>query len=258
MKIARSIFVSTCVLAAAVAAQAQGQPKAFVQVLTVHTKPEAAVDYEAFVKKVIAAGDKIGQSQRTITYQVVTGGPGYTYMIASYLDKWADLDTMLSTSEILTKALGEIEGPRALRVGRTSIESTESVVYRLLPDLSTKPRAYDPQPEYLQLIGTHVKPEMVREWENVIGRYKAAADQTAEAPTAIRRTSVVGPANLYLTSSPFSKNAERDAWPSFMDILKKAYGEEEARSLDQRRRDCTQYSETLIVKYRPDLSRLGK
>jgi len=258
MKIARSIFVSTCVLAAAVAAQAQGQPKAFVQVLTVHTKPEAAVDYEAFVKKVIAAGDKIGQSQRTITYQVVTGGPGYTYMIASYLDKWADLDTMLSTSEILTKALGEIEGPRALRVGRTSIESTESVVYRLLPELSTKPRAYDPQPEYLQLLRTHVKLEKVRDWEAVIGRYKAAAEQVAEAPTSIRRISVVGPAGLYLTSSPFSKNAERDAWPSFMDVLKKAYGEEEARSLDQRRRDCTQYSETLIVKYRPDLSRLGK
>jgi hypothetical protein len=258
MKIARSILVSTCVLAAAVAAQAQGQPKAFVQVLTVHTKPEAAVDYEAFIKKVIAAGDKIGQSQRTITYQVVTGGPGYTYMIATYFDKWADVDSMLSTSEILTKALGEIEGPRALRLGRTSIESTESVVYRLLPDLSTKPRAYDPQPEYLQLMRTHVKPESAREWETVIGRYKAAAEQIAEAPTAIRRASVVGPANLYLTSSPFSKYAERDAWPSFMDVLKKAYGEEEARSLDQRRRNSIESAETFVLKYRSDLSRLGK
>jgi hypothetical protein len=108
------------------------------------------------------------------------------------------------------------------------------------------------------VIRTHVKPEMVHEWENVIGRYKAAAEQSAEAPTAMRRVSVAGPANVYLTSSPFSKNAERDAWPSFMDILKKAYGEAEARSLDQRRRDCTQASELLILKYRPDLSRLGK
>jgi hypothetical protein len=258
MKIARSILVSTCVLAAAVAAQAQGQPKAFVQVLTVHTRPEGAVDYEAFVKKVIAAGDKIGQSQRTITYQVVAGGPGYTYMIATYLDKWADLDGMLSTTEILTKALGEIEGPRALRVGRTSIESTENVVYRLLPDLSTKPRAYDPQPEYLQLMRTRVKPESVRDWEAVIGRYKAAAEQVAEAPTSIRRAAAVGPVNLYLTSSPFSKYAERDAWPSFMDVLKKAYGEEEARSLDQRRRNSIESAETFILKYRADLSRLGK
>lgn len=258
MKIVQPILGLTFALAAAAAAQAQGQPKQFVQVLTVHARPEGALDYEAFVKKVIAAGDKIGQTQRTITYQVTTGGPGYTYMIATYFDKWAETDGLLSTAEILNKALGEVEGPRALRVGRTSIESTESAAYRLLPDLSTKPRVYDPQPDYLQLIRTHVKPEMVHEWENVIGRYKAAAEQSAEAPTAMRRVSVAGPANVYLTSSPFSKNAERDAWPSFMDILKKAYGEAEARSLDQRRRDCTQVSELLILKYRPDLSRLGK
>jgi hypothetical protein len=258
MKIAQPVLGLTLALAAAAAAQAQGQPKQFVQILTVHARPEGAADYEAFVRKVIAAGDKIGQTQRTITYQVTTGGPGYTYMIATYFDKWAETEGMLSTPEILNKALGEVEGPRALRVGRTSIESTESAVYRLLPELSTKPRAYDPQPDQLQLIRSYVKPEMAQEWETVIGRYKAAAEQTAEAPTAMRRVSVVGPANVYLTSSPFSKNAERDAWPSFMDVLKKAYGEAEARSLDQRRRDCVQRAETLILRFRPDLSRLGK
>ena len=40
-----------------------------MQVLTIHTKPEGALDYEAFAKKVIAAGDKIGQTQRLITYR---------------------------------------------------------------------------------------------------------------------------------------------------------------------------------------------
>jgi hypothetical protein len=259
MKFAKSFALGlTCVLAAAGSAQAQSQPKQFVQLLTVHAKPEGALDYEAFVKKVTAAAEKIGQNQRVLTFQVTTGGPGYTYMIVSYFDKWAETDDFLSTPEILNKALGELEGGKALRAGRANIESIETAVYRLLPDLSTKPRAYDPPPAYLQVIRTQVRPEMAREWERVIGRYKAASEQMQETPSAIRRVAVEGPANVYVTSSPYTKAAERDAWPSFRDVLKKAYGDEEARNLDQRRTDCIKHAEAFILKFRPDLSRMGK
>ena len=258
MKIAKSLALGlTCVVAAA-GAQAQGQPKQFVQVLTVHAKPEAAVDYEAFVKKVGAAAEKIGQTQRVLTFQVTAGGPGYTYMIATSFDKWAETDDLPSTPEILNKALGELEGGKALRAGRATIESIETAVFRLVPDLSTKPKAYDPPPAYLQLFRTQVKPEMLHEWEHYLGRYKAASEQIAETPTAIRRVSVEGPTNVYLTSSPYAKAAERDAWPAFRDILNKAYGEEEARNLDARRGACIERSEAYILKFRPDLSRLGK
>jgi hypothetical protein len=258
MKIAKALALGVvCVLAAATA-QAQAQPKQFVNVLTIHTKPEGALDYEAFVKKVIAAGDKIGQTQRTITYQVTTGGPGYTYMIATYFDKWSETDEILSTPEILFKALGDLEGGRALRAGRVNIESFDTAVYHLVPDLSTKPKVFDPPTAYLQMIRTYVKPEMIQEWEHLIGRYKAASEQVAEAPTAIRRSSVEGPMNVYITSSSYNKAAERDAWPSFQDVLKKAYGEEEARAMNARRGACTERSEALILKFRPDLSRLGK
>lgn len=259
MKIAKSFALGlSCVLAAAGSAQAQSQPKQFVHVLTVHAKPEGAVDYEAFIKKVMAAGEKVGQNQRVLTFQVTSGGPGYTYMIATYFEKWAETDDQLSVPEILNKALGELEGAKALRTGRANIESTESAVYRLLPDLSTKPKAYDPPPAYLQVFRTEVKPEMNREWARVIGRYKAASEQMPETPSATRRVSVEGPGNIYITSSPYTKGAERDAWPSFMDVLKKAYGDEEARTLDQRRTDCTKRSEAFIMKFRPDLSRMGK
>ena len=257
MKIAKALALAlTSALAAAGTAGAQ--PKQFVQVLTVHTKPEGAVDYEAFVKKVNAAAEKVGQTQRVLVWQVTAGGPGYTYMIGSYFDKWAETDDLLSTPEILNKALGELEGGRALRAGRTSIESIESAVFRLVPDLSTKPKAYDPPPAYLQVFRNEVQPGMVREWERVIARYKAASEQLAETPTAIRRVSVEGRANVYLTSSPYTKAAERDAWPAFIDILKKAYGDDEARDLDARRAACVERSEAYILKYRPDLSRLGK
>lgn len=257
MRIAKSAALGIAfAMAVAGAAQAQSQPKQFVNVLTVHAKPEGAVDYEAFIKKVMAASEKAGQNQRVVTYQVTTGGPGYTYMILTYFDKWAETDGLLTVPQILTKALGEVEGGRALRAGRTNIQSTESVVYRLLPELCTRPKAYDPPPDHLLLIRTWVKPAMSREWETVIGRYKAASEQMAEAPSAIRRVSMAGESNVYVTSSPFAKAAERDSWPTFLDVLKKAYGEEEARSLDQQRRNSIERSETSILTFRPDLSRL--
>ncbi len=258
MKIAKSLALGlTCALAAG-SAQAQSQPKQFVQLLTIHTKPEGALDYEGLVKKVGAAAEKIGQNQRVLVYQVAVGGAGYTYMVLTYFDKWSETDGILSTPEILMKALGDVEGPKAVRALRTTIESTETAVYRLLPELSTKSKAYDPPPAFLQVFRTQVKPGMGREWERVIGRYKAASEQMAEAPTAIRRVSVEGPGSVYVTSSPYTKGADRDAWPSFTDVLKKAYGDEEARNLDQRRTDCIQHAEAFIMKFRPDLSRMGK
>jgi hypothetical protein len=248
-------FGLACTLAP-VSAWAQAQPKQYVNVLTVQATPSGALEYEAFVKKVMAAADKIGQNQRVVTFQVTTGGPGYTYMIATYFDKWAETEGMISAPETLIKALGEVEGAKAVRAGRISIASTDSAVYRLLTNLSTKPKAYDPPPAYLQVIRTYVKPGMAREWEQVIGRYKAASEQIAEAPSATRRVSVQGPANVYITSMAYTQPGERDAWPSFMDVLRKAYGEEEARSLDARRAACIERAESFVLKYRPDLSRV--
>ena len=99
---------------------------------------------------------------------------------------------------------------------------------------------------------------MVQEWERVIGRFKAASEQLPETPTAIRRVSVEGPGNIYVTSSPYTKAAERDGWLTFREVLAKVYGDDEARNLDQRRLDCIERSEAYVLRFRPDLSRLGK
>ena len=128
-------------------------------------------------------------------------------------------------------------------------------MYRLLPEPGTKSKACDPPPACLQLFRTEVKPEMSHEWERVIGRYKAVSEQMPETPTAIRRVAVEGAANTCLTSSPYTNGAERDTWPSLTEVLKKAYGEEEARSLDQRRTECMKRAEAFIMTFRPDLSR---
>lgn len=258
MKFAQSLaLVSSCLAAATTSAQAPG-PKQFVQVITVHAKPDGALEYEAWAKKVGAAADKLGLKQRVVAYQMTTGGPGYTYVFATHYDKWAETDEFLSVAEILMKAYGELEGGKMIRAGRANIESTETAAFRLVPELSTKAKLFDPPAPYLQVIRNEIKPDMTRQWERVIGRYKAASEQMAETATSIRRVSVEGPSNVYVTSSAYSKGADRDAWPTFLEVLRKAYGEEEARSIDAQRAECIERSSAYILKYRADLSRLGK
>ena len=96
MKIARSLALGLVVPGSGRKRAGARPAQQFVQILTVHAKPEGALDYEAFVKKVMAAADKTGQNQRVVTYQVMQGGPGYTYMIATYFDKWAETDEQFS------------------------------------------------------------------------------------------------------------------------------------------------------------------
>jgi hypothetical protein len=250
-----------CALAltiAAPAAHAQGKPKEYVSVLTIHAHPDGALDYEAFAKKVMAAADRIGLKQRMLVYQVTGGGPAYTYMVLNYFEKWADTDELLSTPEILNRALGEVEAGKALKAGRLSIASADQAIYRYAPELSVKPKGYDPPPAMLQIYRVEVQPSKMHAWERVITRFKSVLDQAPDVPTIIRRTAVEGPGGTYITSVPYSTGAERDAFPKSADVLKKGLGEDEFRALEETRLDAITHSEAFIMKFRPDLSRIPK
>src|SRR5713226_1267905 len=191
-----------------------GQPAEFIEVITSTVRPGAVSEYEDFVKKVVAGANKINASARWSAYQVGLGGPGYTYSIALPFRKWGDMDAWTSVSQILSKAYGEAEGTRILKAGRVSIERSETAAYRLLPELSTRPKVFDPPAAFLQLFVTDVEPAMVSTWEDYLARLKAAQEKSPQAPTSIRRVAVEGASNTYVTAAPFNSYAERDSWPS--------------------------------------------
>jgi hypothetical protein len=246
--------VLVCLLANADSAVAQNAPPEFIQVLTVTAKPDGALDYEDFVKKVVAAAAKAGAPQRVTAYAAGAGGPAYSYVFVTPFNKWAETDAFISPADSLRKAHGDVEAAKILRAGRANVAHLELVVYRLLKDLSTKPRAFDPPPAHVQLIRTQVKPDKVGDWERFLARYKAASEQMPETPPALRRVSVEGPAYVYVTAQPYSKGADRDAWPALMDILKKAYGDKEADALNELRAGSIKSTEFSILHHRPDLS----
>jgi hypothetical protein len=232
-----------------------GQPAEFIQVITTTVKSGAVSDYEDFVRKIVAGANKIGAPQRWTTSQVSLGGLGFTYTVVLPFSKWGEVDVWNAVPDILSKAYGEAEKARIMKSGRAAIERTETAVYRLLPDLSTRPKAFNPPPAFVHLFVTEVEPAMVPTWENFLARLKAAQEKSPQAPTAVRRVAVLGASNTYVTAVPFNKFAERDSWPANPAVLRDAYGETEARSLDESRLRSTRSARQLVLAYRPDLSR---
>lgn len=234
---------------------AQDQPADFVQVVTVRVRPGAVTEYEDYVKKIIAGANKIGAPQIVFANQVILGGSGYTYHIVLPFNKWEEMDTWMSIPQILSKAYGDAEAAKILRSGRNSVESSETAVYRLLRDLSTRPKVSDSPAKYLFVVLTKVEPDMASAYELYLAKLKTAQQQAPNAPMALRFVSVQGPAHTYVTVSFFNKHAERDGWTSPQELLRKTYGEAEGRQLSEDSLRYVRERDFFVDAYRPDLSR---
>lgn len=256
-----SVFTFVCSVVFHGMAEAQTQAPSdlpqFLQVITVKVKPANLADYEDYVKKVVAAAVKIGAPQRIVLYQAVMGAPLGTYMASTPFSKWDEVDTWPSIPVMLNKAYGDLEGTKILKAGRAAIDSAETDVYSTLTDLSTNPRTYDPPTAFVSVTRTELNPDMAPTYNLMLGKIKKAEEGTPNAPTVIRRTMIEGPAYVTIASRYFNKFAERSvAVPSQADVLRKAYGDEEARQMNETTRRATARRETWVLAYRADLSKL--
>jgi hypothetical protein len=105
------------------------------------------------------------------------------------------------------------------------------------------------------VIRTDINAGKAAEYRNYLAMLKAAQEKDPASPTAIRRVSVAGPAGVFVTTEPFDKFADRDAWPSTEGLLKKAYGDAGAKMLLDQAMGAIKSRVTYVLNYRPDLSR---
>lgn len=230
-------------------------PAEYVTVASVKVKPAAVTEFEDYLKKLNAAGLKIGLKVRADTYQVVQGGSPFEYNVVSGYPTLTDLGGTPGVPAILTKALGEAEGGRVMRVGRAAIESVEFTTLRYVADISTKPRLPTAS-AFFQLVQIEIDPQMGAEYTDYLRKVKAAGDKSAGAPTTLRHTNAFGPAFVYLSAQPFNTWAEREKWPGPQEALSTAYGAAEAARLVAINTRATRSRNIRIVAHRPDLSRV--
>ncbi len=251
----RHLVSLLALLCAAGSVRAQDQPVAeFIQVLTVTVKPSGVAEYEDFVKKVVGGAAKAGAPQQVFAYQPAQGAPGYTYEFVVPFNRWSELDTFVSTRQILGKAYGEAQAAAILKAGLAQVERTETNVHRVIRSLSV---ARIPPAAYVNVIVTEVEPSMASMYEMYLAKLKSAQEQMPGTPPTLRHVSVQGVAATYVTVQFFNKFADRDGLPGAGDALRKAYGEGEARHLTETSQRAVRHRRTYVSAFRPDLSRTG-
>lgn len=245
-----------CVLAPFASTVAQTPPPAnYISVATIKVKPAAVSDFEDYLKKLQAAGLKIGLKVRSDTYQLVQGGSPFQYDVVQGFQTLEELGALPPVPMQLTKAYGEAEGAKLMRAGRTAIESVEFATLQYGADISTKPRLPLGSP-FFQIVQIEIDPQMGPQYTDYLRRVKTAGDKFAAAPTSLRHTNLFGPAFVYLTAQPFNTWAERAKWANPADPLAAAFGDAESAKLQDINRRATRSRTIWIVQHRPDLSRI--
>jgi hypothetical protein len=230
-------------------------PASFVTVATIKVRPAAVADFEDYLKRVQAAGLKIGLKARADTYQVVQGGSPFQYDVVQGFQTLDDVGAVPAVPAQLSKAYGDTESARLMRVGRAAIETVEFTTMQYRADLSTKPALPIAAP-FFQIVRQEIDPQLVPEYTAYLRRVKEAGDKFAAAPTSLRHTNLFGPAFIYLTAQPFSTWAERAKWANPADPLVAAFGDAEAAKLADINRRAVRARSIWIVQHRADLSRI--
>jgi hypothetical protein len=234
---------------------AQTHPS-YVHSILVTVKPTSVTDFEDYVKKIMAAATKVGSPQVILAAQLQTGGPQYTYVFASPFGSFEEMEKWPSIPEMLTKALGDVEGGKILKGGRATIESTETWVARTQAELSTNLKPLDlTATPFVRLLRTDVDPAMTGAYEAFLAKVRAAQEKAPGYPTVSRRVTVLGKSSIYYSVTYVKSIADLDKIPNQGELMRKAYGEEGAATITQSGNAAVRNRDAWLLRYRPDLSR---
>jgi hypothetical protein len=249
-----ALALAACLATAANAvAQTASVPWSYISGTTITVKPSAVIEFEALARKINAANTKAGIPPSRF-WSVSRGGPGFTYLATLRYAKWSEMDDRPSMIAVLKKALGETEGPKVWAAALADVESSSSVVNKVLPNLSSPPTSFDKPPAHIRLSRAEVNQGMGPKFEIYLAKLKAAQDKVGGTPPVVRYATVLGPSNVYTAAYYFDKYAQWDGVPSITDVLQKAYGEAEASLLQESARACIKSLDVSVLDYRADLS----
>ncbi len=249
-----ALALASCLASAAAAvAQTGGVPWTYISGTTITVKPSAVSDFESLARKINAANVKAGVPPSRF-WSVGRGGPGFTYLATLRYAKWSEMDDRPSMATVLKKAYGDAEGPKVWTAALAAVESSSSVVNRVLPSLSSPPANAAAAPAHIRLSRVEVHQGMGPKFEVYLAKLKAAQDKVGGTPPVVRYATVLGSSNVYVAAYYFDKYAQWDGVPTIADVLRKTYGDAEAALLEEAARSCIKHLDVYVLDYRADLS----
>jgi len=107
----------------------------FLRTTSVRVRPGHIVEFEALLKDMKEAGEKNPNTQPVYVSQVVEGGRGTTFYVSTLRSSLAGFDHNPTMAEIL----GAEGYKKYLQISADTVETVDSVLYRISPELSNPP-----------------------------------------------------------------------------------------------------------------------
>jgi hypothetical protein len=260
MKRLTTVVVASFVALSTQIAFAQGAaPARFQQVVEINAKPGSEAVFENYIKKLVAAADKVSAKQTWTTYAVTLGKAGGTYRVAVGFNSWADRDGWSTIPMILAKAYGQPEAERLMKESGSATERMINEVWENLPDLGTTASAAagSPPPIGVRVQVTRVQPAASTAYEAMLAKFRPAYQAAAGSPGVGRSVLRMGPGSgsTYRRTQQFAKWSDLDG-PGGGAILQKHFGPQFPAMLDELRKMIVNQQEFISVR-RAELSRTG-
>lgn len=230
----------------------------YLHLYEVRVDSSKARAYEAYIKKIVEAAQKVDAPQKWMTFRGGSGTAAGTYFIAIPSTSWADMDGWKLVPQILGEAFGEAEAASILESGLQAMSSAEfkTDTWQLMPDYSTHFDASRYISNMYQIIRTEVKPEMAATYRSLLQRASKVAEGIETGPMTIRRFSTTGASFRFMAGTPFNKFAELDEMNSFWESMREQMGELAAEEFYRTLRASIVKREIFILMLSRDLSNL--
>jgi len=249
IKFGRLVSFCGVALLAAGAVAAQSQPGNLASIEWQTPKNGMVKQYEEGRKQKVAWHKEKKDAQALLVWETISGDSTGTYLVGRVGQHWADFDKpSVPDAEDLAqynKSIGAY------------VEKLVTRYYEYLPKISNQVMGDTPA-KYTEAITYRVR-------EGKYSEFRSALDRTAEGiaktkwPVSYGWYALVngGHSGTFVLVLPHANWADFEDKPgmkSFEDMLKEAFGQEEADSIRKRFDDSVEGSYSDIVEFRPDLS----
>ena len=252
-----SLWLTTLALAALLAlptvAVADSHEEDHPKYLMVHTdqvEPSRIPDYEAGMKKWVAAFQEASMGPEWTWY---TSSSGLDYTWVTPLPNMAALDNQEAREKEMTEAIGE-EKMAELMKSIDTVRSHHSQLAKMRPDLSYQPEGAEEAMPGFMTVGIYtIKPAMTKQFEDLVQRVAAARAKT-EQPLAVEGYEMAFGEGSYVFVTMAKDAGTLYGAPQISAMLAEAYGPEETQKMYGEYLDCVVEEKHHNAMLRPDLS----
>lgn len=224
-----SILITLVLAVSSWAQGSSGAPHYFLLVDSIIDSEDAG-DWAAAAAMTAKAHAEHTEGNLFATYRKLTGGPDEAVRVLFPFNKMADLDAWVSNAQILYETIGKDRGQLVLDDLELDQSSSERVV-AYSEKLSRPPQSVRAS-KILWVVEVEIEEGSMVEYSALALRVKKAYEQAGGEQTWLVYGNALGGDRSQLTYLyGFEEFGSLDTWPSRMEVLTAAYGEEEAARL---------------------------